>query len=508
MKKFLFIALILLSAQALYAQPGYVQKAQTSGTGVATGGESINLNASTTLLIVTIATSSSAATQQALTVKFNSVALTEFGQYNNTVGGMSVWYMQYPPTGSAYTLTWTMAGSYTWVEDATGWSAATQIGQCAYQYNATALTWANAITAQQASSMFYSVGMDTASTAYMPQTYTAGETQINGLTWPASSAVIGFSDGYETGPAAGTSESFSWIVGSTKISSVILMEVNAALTATPNQTATIGITAGRATQTFAATPLQNAFNTQTPIQGQYNSLATTATFIQTLTPTPNLTLTAITTPLAAGTTIVYITTLTMTPTPPLTATYTFTFTYTPTFTLTITPNATSTNIVNAFNTQIAFDTFTDTPTPALTATTVFTPQATWTYIINLISETQTPTASFTSTPTNTFTNTFTGTNTFTPSYTSTPNATWTYIIGMTSWTPTLTITLTATPIVSVTNTPTLTPTPLLDSQISGLVVAIATVINEPAAPSSPSSDTYTAAVLNAITQIEIQKLGH
>jgi hypothetical protein len=40
------------------------------------------------------------------------------------------------------------------------------------------------------------------------------------------------------------------------------------------------------------------------------------------------------------------------------------------------------------------------------------------------------------------------------------------------------------------------------------VVAIATVINEPAAPSSPSSDTYTAAVLNAITQIEIQKLGH
>src|SRR5271157_403499 len=283
-KLLLLLTILLLPLYSYAASVAFVSHSGTGGTTSSLGSASINLAAGSTLLVAVLATSSNSGTVS--NIKFNGVALSQYGRYQNNIAGggsIDVWYMANPPTGSAYTLTWNFAASYTWAMDATWWSVGTQIASCITQYNTTALTWAYTSIAQQATSQFYSAVINSAATTYMLQTYTASETEPFGV---LQSTVLGFADGYITGPAAGSSQAFSWIVSNTKITSGILMEIN---NSPLIQTATIQPTMDQATETIQATkvdyPLQQTATQLVPTVtyaiAQETQLVATATANQT-----------------------------------------------------------------------------------------------------------------------------------------------------------------------------------------------------------------------------------
>src|SRR5271157_4610902 len=266
-KLLLLLTILLLPLYSYAASVAFVSHSGTGGTTSSLGSASINLAASSTLLVAVLATSSNSGTVS--NIKFNGVSLSQYGRYQNNIAGggsIDVWYMANPPTGSAYTLTWNFAASYTWAMDATWWSVGTQIASCITQYNTTALTWAYTSIAQQATSQFYSAVINSAATTYMLQTYTASETEPFGV---LQSTVLGFADGYITGPAAGSSQAFSWIVSNTKITSGILMEIN---NSPLIQTATIQPTMDQSTMTIEATKVEY------PLQQTATQLVPTVTY--------------------------------------------------------------------------------------------------------------------------------------------------------------------------------------------------------------------------------------
>ncbi|HVM33461.1 MAG TPA: glycosyl hydrolase family 8 [bacterium] len=303
-------------------------------------------------------------------------------------------------------------------------------------------------------------------------TYSMAMSQVTSLQWQEVAPAAGTTYGFSVGQVciAGT----GWVTPTPLPTSTpvvtILPTDTPTLTPTKTLTPTITPTLTKTitpTLTQTQTPTQTTTKTVTPTQTQTPTQTLALTATPTGTPTQTLTVTATKTqtpaftPTASGTP-------TNTKTPTLTATVTLTPTVSSTPTTTFTPTLTltppPTNTPTPTSTVTLTPTVSDTPTITLTPQFSFTPTFTFT-----VTNTFTPTATLTATntPTTTFTPAFTSTVTSTLTKTLTPSATPTVTATLTTtptplitFTPTPTLTLTQTPVPTNTLTPTVTPTPV------------------------------------------------